>query len=75
LKLSFADSLKSFLRDINKTFWHKTTDTHEVESYMSNYLDINLQKIFDQYLRTTEIPVLEYIQDKKKLKEKLEEFK
>lgn len=59
---------KAFLRDVNKTFWHKTTDTREVETYMSNYLGINLQKVFDQYLRTTEIPVLEYVQDKKKLK-------
>ncbi len=59
---------RAFLRDINKTFWHKTTDTHEIEAYMSNYLGLNLQKIFNQYLRTTEIPVFEYVQHKKKLK-------
>jgi len=59
---------KAFLRDINKTFWHKTTDTHEVESYMTNYLGIKLEKVFDQYLRTTEIPVFQYTQDKNKLK-------
>lgn len=55
------DSLwKSFLRDINKTFWHITTTTKEVEAYMINYLKLDLSKVFDQYLRTTQIPTLEY---------------
>lgn len=62
------DSLwKSFLRDINKRYWHKLVDTKEVEEYMINYLSLDLQKIFDQYLRTTKIPVLEYKQLKNKL--------
>ena len=51
---------KSFLRDINKTFWHRTTTSKEIELYMINYLKLDLQKVFDQYLRTTKIPVLEY---------------
>jgi aminopeptidase N len=55
------DSLwKSFLRDINRTFWHVTTTSKDVETYMINYLKLDLQKIFDQYLRTTQIPILEY---------------
>lgn len=59
---------KAFLRDINRTFWHKTTDSQEIENYMSKYLGINLSNIFNQYLRTTEIPIIEILQDKKKLK-------
>ena len=51
---------KEFLRDINKTFWHTTTTTQEVEAYMIKFLKIDLQKVFDQYLRTTQIPELEY---------------
>lgn len=51
---------KSFLRDINKVFWHSTTTSKEIEAYMINYLKLDLQKVFDQYLRTTKIPVLEY---------------
>ena len=51
---------KSFLRDINKNFWHTTTTSREVETYMINYLKLDLTKVFDQYLRTTQIPLLEY---------------
>lgn len=55
------DSLwKLFLQDINKTFWHTTTTSKEVEAYMIKYLKLDLTKIFDQYLRTTQIPVFEY---------------
>jgi aminopeptidase N len=62
------DSLwKQMLRDINTTFWHQTVNTAQIENYMSAYLKIDLQKIFDQYLRTTQIPVLEYRITKNKL--------
>lgn len=62
------DSLwNACLRDINKTFRHKTVTGKEVEDYMTGYLKLDLQKIFDQYLRTTKIPVLEYKISKKKL--------
>ena len=58
---------KCFLRDINKTFWHTTTTSKEIETYMINYLKLDLQKVFDQYLRTTKIPTLEYKLSKNKL--------
>ena len=62
------DSLwKNCLRGINKTFYHQTVTTKQIEDYLSAYLGIDLQKIFDQYLRTTWVPVLEYRMDKKKL--------
>ncbi len=63
------DSLwRSFLRDINKTFYHQTVTTKQIEEYMISYLKLDLQKIFDQYLRTTQIPSLEYQLKKGKLK-------
>lgn len=58
---------KCFLRDINKTFWHQTVTSKQMESYMSSYLKLDLQKVFDQYLRTTQVPQLEYSIKKKKL--------
>lgn len=62
------DSLwKAFLRDINATFRHQTVTTQQIESYMSAYLKTDLQKVFDQYLRTVSIPVLEYKIEKKVL--------
>jgi aminopeptidase N len=55
------DSLwRAMLQDINKTFWHQTVDSRQVEEYMSSFLSIDLRRIFDQYLRTTKIPILEY---------------
>ena len=55
------DSLwMALLSDMNKTFCHQTVTSRQVEEYMISYLKIDLQKMFDQYLRTTKIPVLEY---------------
>jgi aminopeptidase N len=32
----------------------------QVEEYISKHAGVDLSKVFDQYLRTTKIPVLEY---------------
>ena len=62
------DSLwRSALRELNKTFWHKTVTTKQIEEYLSFAVQLQLQPIFDQYLRTTKIPVLEYRFKKEKL--------
>jgi aminopeptidase N len=55
------DSLfRQILRGLNKTFYHQTVTTQQVESYISKHAGIDFSKVFDQYLRTTQIPVLEY---------------
>jgi len=55
------DSLwRALLLDMNTTFWHRTTTSAEVEAYMIKFLKLDLTKVFDQYLRTTNIPVLEH---------------
>lgn len=51
---------RTILRGLNKTYYHKTVTTKEVEDYISRQAGIDLSKVFDQYLRTTQIPVLEY---------------
>ncbi|PBQ34015.1 peptidase M1 [Sphingobacteriaceae bacterium] len=62
------DSLwREMLRDLNRTFWHQTVSTKQIEIYMAAYLRLDLQKIFDQYLRTTKVPELEYKVVKDKL--------
>ena len=48
------------LRGLNSTFRHQTVHTKQIEDYMSKVTGIDLQKIFDQYLRTTMIPRLKY---------------
>jgi aminopeptidase N len=55
------DSLfRSILRGLNKDFYHKTVDSKDVENYISKKSGKDFSKVFDQYLRTTKIPVLEY---------------
>ncbi|TVZ57099.1 peptidase M1-like protein [Lutibacter sp. Hel_I_33_5] len=51
---------RSILRGLNSTFYHKTVTTQEIENYISKQSGIDLSTFFDQYLRTTKIPVLEY---------------
>ena len=50
----------SILRGLSADFWHQTVTTEQIESYISNKAGIDLSKIFDQYLRTTKIPLLKY---------------
>ena len=54
---------RKILRGLNKTFYHQTVTTKQVEDYISLQSKINFSKVFDQYLRTTQIPTLEYKQD------------
>lgn len=58
---------RGILRGLNKDFRHQTVTTEQIETYISKNAGINLSKIFDQYLRTTNIPVLQYKTDGKTL--------
>jgi len=51
---------RSILTGLNKDFWHQTVTTQQVESYISQKAGIDLSKVFDQYLRSTQIPVFQY---------------
>ena len=51
---------RSILTGLNKDFWHQTVTTQQVESYISQKAGIDLSKVFDQYLRTTKIPLFQY---------------
>ena len=50
----------SILRGLNADFRHQTVTTEQIESYISTKAGIDLSKVFDQYLRTTNIPLLSY---------------
>ena len=50
----------AILRGLNADFWHQTVTTQQIESYISQKAGIDLSKVFDQYLRTTKIPLLKY---------------
>lgn len=51
---------RQILRGLNKTFYHQTVTTKQIEDYMSKETKIDLTQFFDQYLRDTRIPTLEY---------------
>lgn len=58
---------RGILKGLNKDFWHQTVTTQQVESYISQKAGIDLSKVYDQYLRTVKIPVLQYKFEGKKL--------
>lgn len=61
------EKFRKILRGLNKTFYHQTVTTKQVEDYISKQSKFNFSKVFDQYLRNTQIPVLEYKIDGYKL--------
>ncbi len=55
------DSLfRSILWGLNRTFYHQTVTSRQIENYISKRAHIDFSKVFDQYLRTTMIPTLTY---------------
>ncbi|MNX25569.1 Aminopeptidase N [compost metagenome] len=54
------EKFRQILRGLGKTFYHQTVTTAQIEQYMAKQSGLKLDKIFDQYLRYTKIPVLEY---------------
>jgi len=51
---------RRILRGLQSTFWHQTVTAAQVENYMSRQAGVDLSKVFQQYLTTTQVPVLEY---------------
>lgn len=50
---------RGMLRGMNEVFYHKIVTTEEVENYMINYTKLDLKPIFNQYLRSKNVPTLE----------------
>jgi aminopeptidase N len=51
---------RGILRGLNRDFGRQTVTGAQVEAYISEHAGVDLSRVFDQYLRTTKIPVLEY---------------
>ncbi|TAI49203.1 M1 family metallopeptidase [Flagellimonas allohymeniacidonis] len=51
---------KKTLTGLNTEFYHKTVTTQQIENYISKKTEKDLSAFFNQYLRTTMIPKLEY---------------
>jgi aminopeptidase N len=51
---------RGILRGLNTSFRHQTVTGRQVEDYLSAQAGMDLSKVFDQYLRTAQIPVFNY---------------
>ncbi|MBF7091714.1 M1 family metallopeptidase [Flavobacterium sp. ALJ2] len=52
---------RSILRGLNSTFYHQTVTGKQIQDYINTESGINFNRVFTQYLTTTQIPVFEYI--------------
>ncbi|WP_087940790.1 M1 family metallopeptidase [Algoriphagus faecimaris] len=51
---------RNILRGLNEEFYHQTVYTRQVEEYIAQQAGMDLKAFFDQYLRESNLPVLEY---------------
>jgi aminopeptidase N len=54
------DRWRSILRGLNTEFRHRVVTGRQVREYIGAKAGVPLAKVFEQYLETTKIPVLEY---------------
>ena len=59
---------RQILRGLNSEFYHQTVSTSQIENYISEKMDIDLNSFFNQYLRDVRIPLLEYSLEENVLK-------
>jgi aminopeptidase N len=51
---------RGILRGLQSTFWHQTVTGAQIEQYITTHSGLALEPVFDEYLRTTKVPALEY---------------
>ncbi|SIQ54436.1 M1 family metallopeptidase [Maribacter ulvicola] len=51
---------RTILRRLNSEFYHKTVTTEQIERFIALEMKRDLKPFFNQYLRTTKIPVFDY---------------
>ena len=51
---------RKILRGLNRDFWHQTVTTQQIENYLNEKSGIDLTAFFNQYLRDTRIPTVEF---------------
>lgn len=51
---------RMLLRGLNKEFYHSTVTTSEIEDYIAEFTKLPLEVFFNQYLRQSNVPTLEY---------------
>jgi len=59
---------RDILRGLNKNFYHQVVTTQQIEQYISDKSGKDLSKVFDQYLRDSRLPILEYVVQEKTIR-------
>lgn len=54
------EKFRQIIRGLNKTFYHQTVTTPQVLGYINKQAGYDYTKVFDQYLRTVQIPQLQF---------------
>lgn len=54
------EKFRNMLRFLGKKFYHQTVTADDIREAMESFTGFGLDKIFNQYLHTTQVPVLEY---------------
>jgi aminopeptidase N len=61
IRQSIGDSLfRGLLIGLNKEFYHQTVNTNQILDFFNHSTKKDFTKIFDQYLKTIQIPTLSY---------------
>lgn len=58
--LNNDEKFRAVLRKLNSEFQYKVASSKDIEAFLIRETGIDLSKFFDQYLRSTSIPTLEY---------------
>lgn len=58
--LNDDELFREILRGLNQEFYHKIVTSEEIENYLEKKTNLQLKTFFDQYLRSTLVPVFEF---------------
>jgi hypothetical protein len=58
--ISDDEKWRKILRGMGEEFYHQTVTTEQIETYIIDESGIDLSSVFDLYLRTTDMPILDY---------------
>jgi aminopeptidase N len=58
---------RHIMRGLNQNFYHQTVTALDIQNYINKVSGIDFTSVFNQYLRSTSIPVLEYKFEEKNL--------
>ena len=59
LTINDDEKFRALLHGLNAAFYHQTVTARQIEDYINQFTGIDFSKTFEQYLTTTQIPVLE----------------